>query len=82
MILVTGATGNIGGELVLELRERGQPVRALVHGDRPASLHDVSVVEGDLDHPPSLGASLDGIRSVFLLPGYQDMEILHVPASG
>ena len=73
MILVTGATGNIGRELVLELRERGQPVRALVHGDRPPSLRDVSVVEGDLDHPASLGAAFDGVRSVFLLPGYQDM---------
>jgi len=73
VILVTGATGNIGRELVLALRERGQPVRALVRGDRPASLRDVSVVEGDLDHPSSLGPALDGVRSVFLLPGYQDM---------
>jgi uncharacterized protein YbjT (DUF2867 family) len=73
VILVTGATGNIGRELVFALRERGQPVRALVHGDPPASLPDVSLVEGDLDHPASLGPALDGVRSVFLLPGYEDM---------
>jgi uncharacterized protein YbjT (DUF2867 family) len=73
VILVTGATGNIGRELVLALRERGEPVRALVHGDRRSSFLDVSVVEGDLDQPASLGPALDGVRSVFLLPGYRDM---------
>jgi uncharacterized protein YbjT (DUF2867 family) len=73
MILVTGATGNIGRELVLALQERGQPVRALVHGDRAVSRPDVSVVEGDLDEPSSLQPALEGVRSVFLLPGYRDM---------
>ena len=29
MILVTGATGNVGGELVRALARDGQPVRAL-----------------------------------------------------
>jgi uncharacterized protein YbjT (DUF2867 family) len=72
-ILVTGATGNIGRELVLALRERAQSVRALVRGDRPASLRGVSVVEGDLDDPPSLLPALEGVESVFLLPGYRDM---------
>jgi uncharacterized protein YbjT (DUF2867 family) len=73
MILVTGATGNIGRELVAALRERGQPVRALVRGAPPVSLRDVSVVEGDLDEPVSLRPALDGVRAVFLLPGYRDM---------
>ncbi|MGH3967907.1 MAG: NmrA family NAD(P)-binding protein, partial [Mycobacterium sp.] len=30
MILVTGATGNVGSEAVQQLRVRGLPVRALV----------------------------------------------------
>ena len=35
MILVTGATGNVGGELVRALAGAGQPVRALTRDDNP-----------------------------------------------
>lgn len=70
MILVTGATGNVGSELVHALARAGEPVRALVR--RPTDLPAERVV-GDLNHPESLGPALDGVRAVFLLPGYQDM---------
>ncbi|MEQ4722025.1 NAD(P)H-binding protein [Nonomuraea sp. B19D2] len=70
MILVTGATGNVGGEVVHALARAGQPVRALVR--EPADL-PVEQAVGDLDQPGSLAAALDGIRGVFLLPGYRDM---------
>ena len=73
MILVTGASGNVGGELVRLLQRRGQPVRALIHGSRPSWLRDTAVVDGDLDQPATLAPSLRGVRSVFLLPGYRDM---------
>jgi len=36
MILVAGATGNVGGELVRVLAEAGQPVRALTRGGTKA----------------------------------------------
>jgi uncharacterized protein YbjT (DUF2867 family) len=51
VILVTGASGNVGGELVQLLQRRGQPVRALIHGSRPSWLRDTAVVDGDLDQP-------------------------------
>ncbi|MFF9193936.1 NAD(P)H-binding protein [Streptomyces sp. NPDC014779] len=70
MILVTGATGNVGGEVVRALARAGEPVRALVR--RPADLPAEQAV-GDLDEPDSLGPALDGVRGVFLLPGYRDM---------
>ena len=35
MILVTGATGNVGGELVRALAGAGQPARALTRDDSP-----------------------------------------------
>ncbi|MFF9851426.1 NAD(P)H-binding protein [Streptomyces litmocidini] len=70
MILVTGATGNVGGEVVRALARAGEPVRALVR--RPADAPAEQVV-GDLDDPDSLAPALDGVRGVFLLPGHRDM---------
>ncbi|MFG3437449.1 NAD(P)H-binding protein [Nonomuraea sp. NPDC047897] len=71
MILVTGATGNVGGEVVQALIRAKEPVRALVR--TPADL-PVQQATGDLDQPGSLtAATLDGVRGVFLLPGYRDM---------
>lgn len=70
MILVTGATGNVGGEVVKALAEAGQPVRALV---RSSADLPVEQAIGDLNEPDTLDAALDGVRGVFLLPGYRDM---------
>jgi uncharacterized protein YbjT (DUF2867 family) len=72
MILVAGATGNVGGELVRALLARGAPVRALARsGGGPIAGADRAV--GDLDRPESLGPALDGVTGLFLLPGYRDM---------
>ncbi|MFF9273718.1 NAD(P)H-binding protein [Streptomyces griseosporeus] len=77
MILVTGATGNVGGEVVDALVRAGEPVRALVRrpveGRLPAPAEQTV---GDLNEPGSLDAALDGVRGVFLLPGYRDMPAL------
>ena len=74
MILVTGATGNVGGELVTALANAGQAVRALVRsagqGRFPAGAETVT---GDLNDPASLRPALSGADGVFLLPGYADM---------
>ncbi|MDT7840177.1 NAD(P)H-binding protein [Streptomyces justiciae] len=70
MILVTGATGQVGGEVVQALVRAGQPARALVR--RPTEL-PVEQAVGDLDDPASVAPALDGVRGVFLLPGYRDM---------
>jgi uncharacterized protein YbjT (DUF2867 family) len=74
MILVTGATGNVGGELVRQLVGANQPVRALVRDpDQRGLPPSVELVEGDLNRPESLTAALADVGGVFLLPGYQDM---------
>lgn len=74
MFLVSGATGNVGGELVRALVAAGQPVRALARGGGPAGLPaGVEVATGDLDRPESLTGALGGISGAFLLPGYADM---------
>lgn len=74
MILVTGATGNVGGELVRAIVNAGEEVRALTRGTRETTLPaGVESVAGDLDQPETLDTALDGAHGVFLLSGYQDM---------
>ncbi|WP_062983082.1 NAD(P)H-binding protein [Nocardia anaemiae] len=73
MILVTGATGNIGTELVVALSNFGAAVRALVRDPARAQLPaGVEAVTGDLNRPESLTEALDGVTGMFLLPGYAD----------
>lgn len=74
MILVTGATGNVGGEVVRALVNGGHAVRALTRGASQSIVPaGVEGVAGDLNRPETLSAALDGVQEVFLLPGYQDM---------
>jgi uncharacterized protein YbjT (DUF2867 family) len=74
MILVTGATGNVGGELVRALAGAGQPVRALTRGGREQEFPPgVQPVTGDLNQPQSMRTALAGAAAMFLYPGYQDM---------
>lgn len=73
-VLVAGATGNVGGELVRALAGAGAPVRALIRADPPADLPPgVEAVVGDLDRPDSLRGALDGTEAAFVLPGFSDM---------
>ncbi|GII01363.1 NAD(P)H-binding protein [Planobispora takensis] len=68
VILVTGATGRVGGHVVSRLLEAGAPVRALVRDPASAALPSgAEVVAGDLADPASLDAALKGAGSVFLL---------------
>lgn len=68
MILVTGATGRVGGSVVSQLLDKGESVRALVRDPRRAALPDgLQIVGGDLADPASLGPALDGVDSVFLV---------------
>ncbi|WP_328904099.1 NAD(P)H-binding protein [Streptomyces sp. NBC_00441] len=68
MILVTGATGNIGSALLGELYAQGAgPLRALTRDvSRAAFPTGVEAVEGDLAVPESLEPALTGARSLFL----------------
>lgn len=66
VILVTGATGYIGGRLVPELVEAGHRVRCLVRN--PGKLTDaawsdrVEVVEGDITDPEALDRAMAGVE--------------------
>jgi uncharacterized protein YbjT (DUF2867 family) len=67
-VLVTGATGQIGREVVAELRAAGHLVRALTRNPESAGLpDDVDVVGGDLVMPDTLDQCVQGVDSVFLV---------------
>ncbi|MFP6674588.1 MAG: NAD-dependent epimerase/dehydratase family protein [Pirellulaceae bacterium] len=71
-ILVTGASGFIGGHLVRELVERGTHVRCLLRPtSNAADLDDLDIdrVSGDVLHASSIVDALDGIDTVIHLAG-------------
>ncbi len=68
-ILVTGATGNVGGVLIPILTNLGADVRALTRDESKAQgLKDAGaeVVVGDLEKPDTLDAAFRGVDKVFL----------------
>jgi uncharacterized protein YbjT (DUF2867 family) len=71
MIVVTGATGNVGRVLVESLAAAGEPVTAVSRGTMPVNLPDrVRHVAADLAEPETLRPATDGARALFLLvPG-------------
>ncbi|RPE42108.1 uncharacterized protein YbjT (DUF2867 family) [Streptomyces sp. Ag109_O5-1] len=70
MLLVTGATGNIGRELVRQLDAQGAEFRILVRDpDRAAGLPGrAERIVGDLGEPATLPPAFDGADRLFLLP--------------
>lgn len=67
-ILVTGATGNVGRQVVEQLVKRGADVRALVRDPSKANFPaSVTVAQGDLLDVDSLRAAFSGVSTLFLL---------------
>jgi uncharacterized protein YbjT (DUF2867 family) len=71
-VLVTGATGTVGTEVVLALANRGVTVRAGVHsiikGDRFSHITSgVQLVEMDFHKPETLHVALTGVGRVFMI---------------
>ena len=68
-ILVTGATGTVGRQVVSELLARGHAVRALTRDAARAGVFPagVEVVQVDLTEPESLTAALEGITGLHLI---------------
>ncbi|MGY0233942.1 SDR family oxidoreductase [Longispora urticae] len=74
MILVTGATGNVGRHVVTLLLEAGEKVRAISRDPATAGLPDgVEVLEGDLRRPETLPAALNGVDRAYLFPVHDSL---------
>jgi len=81
MLLITGATGNIGSGVVDLLKGQGHDVRALVRDASRADLlpDGIDIAVGDLDDADSVVAALHDIDGVFLLqagPGTTQTQIM------
>lgn len=67
-ILVTGATGTVGRQVVQHLLQRGAAVRALVRNPTNANLPaDVDLHRGDQLDVDALRTAFDGVSTLFLL---------------
>lgn len=83
-ILVTGASGNVGSELVKYLRQRGQPVRI---AQRTRSAQDdygdgVETVQFDFKDPHTFASAFAGVERMFLVrpPAISDARRFIFPA--
>ncbi|MFI6167765.1 SDR family oxidoreductase [Nocardia sp. NPDC051052] len=66
-VLVIGATGHVGGQVVSQLAASGTAVRAFARKPEAASFPaGVEVVPGDLTAPETLVPALDGVDAVYL----------------
>src|SRR6266478_2739431 len=77
MILVTGGTGLLGGQLLFDLAKSGKKIRALrrstssdyvvklVFSENPSLLDQIEWAEGDVTDPLSVYDALKGIEEVY-----------------
>ena len=80
MILVLGATGTVGGEVLAQLAEAGVPRRAMVR-DVPRAVaaglrnDGVELVRGDLDEPASLVAAMEDVDAAFVVTANSPAQV-------
>jgi uncharacterized protein YbjT (DUF2867 family) len=89
MILITGANGLCGSELVRRLSAKGVAVRALVRNAAKAqgisSLANVEIVQGDMARPETLTDALRGVERAMLIsssePAMLDVQTSFIHAA-
>ena len=75
-VVVTGAAGHLGGNLVRALLRRGCSVRALVHRDkRVVRGLNVELVQGDVRDASSLRCAFDGAEVVYHAAAHVSIRI-------
>jgi uncharacterized protein YbjT (DUF2867 family) len=80
MILVTGATGLLGGEIIRQLRARGEAVTAFVRDEvRARSIlgPDVPLVQGHFGDYASVLAAVQGVEKLLLYTPPHPDQLVH-----
>jgi len=71
-VLITGATGLLGGHLIKQLQQRGEDIRALVlpveNADKLIK-QGVEVVRGDITDASTLAPPVKDVELIFHLAG-------------
>jgi uncharacterized protein YbjT (DUF2867 family) len=78
MILVIGATGNVGSELVKKLSKAGLKTRAAVHNISKMDkmkLPNVEVVDLDYEKPDSILKAMQGVEKIFIVTHLTDKMV-------
>jgi uncharacterized protein YbjT (DUF2867 family) len=78
VILVTGATGLVGGAVVRQLAAQGVPLRALVRSPEKAAAlagPTVETVVGDFARPETLGPALQGVTRALLVSHHDVRQV-------
>ena len=83
-ILIIGATGRVGAELVRLLTQKGEAVRAATRSPSTASARlpcFAEAVEFDFDRPETFAPALKGVAKVFLIarPGDNHADKVAIP---
>ncbi len=71
-VLITGATGLLGGHLIKELQQRSEDIRALVlpvENVHKLIKQDVEIVRGDVTDASTLGPAVKDVEIIFHLAG-------------
>jgi uncharacterized protein YbjT (DUF2867 family) len=87
IILITGATGNQGGAIALQLLSAGYQVRAMTRdpqGEKARFLAEkgAQVVQGDLDDPASLERALDGAWGAYAVQNTWEAGVVREEEQG
>ena len=70
-VLITGASGHIGANLVRVLAAKGQKTRCFVHKDtRALEGLETEIVKGDICDPDSIARACEGMEIVYHLAGH------------
>jgi uncharacterized protein YbjT (DUF2867 family) len=82
LILVTGATGQVGGEVARQLLQQGERVRVLARDPAKAAqvAPSAEIVQADLEHPETLGPAFEGADRVFVVSNYPRIAVLEANA--
>src|SRR5207253_2047959 len=77
-ILVTGATGTVGSEVVKQLSAKGEIIRAATRSASDntfRNLNSVRVVQLDYNNPDTLATAFKGVEKLFLLTPPQSSTV-------